>query len=462
MFERLKRRLSGVADPKVAERQCRAWFENLLMNLKGISGDQQSNALLWDPKYQSTFHAYLRDTCTKCLSVADRKAQKINLRRETVARIEEMITAEVYLSKSTADRQILTDRLFHKRTQEGNDKHFRYVEAFSAHAALITRQLAGTYFDDWRHGDWFVVLNYSARLVVRYRLNNTILAAKGDPLGAIVEAALNTFEQNYHQILDVVFEGGNYDVNPADYEEKPTVDSKAAEPSPQPIPLQEAKALFQGYPPGIIKPGDIAKLRGAHVLREDGKPVVARFIKKSGDHTFVGTINECQSVQRYGFFPDSDFDIEARAHFDRASDILSACQIAQKPKDSFLVPISRIELLPARCLSMFNDATSDGQLDGHVTVGNLHTRGDCKLIDATEMSITIQAGAHCRLTELLRADLDGDGLEDVLVWQEYFDCRSRYRSSSIVLTRLGRTKLFSVVSPPFCGEQPPSWKSAGP
>jgi hypothetical protein len=653
MFERIKRHLAGVLHPITAERQCRAWFDNSLTNLKAMELDEQTNALLSSAKFKSEFYSYLGDTCTRCLSITDRKVQKINLRREVVARTEEMIMAETYLSKPIADRQILSDRVFFKRSREENDKYFQYRKTFSAHAALIVRQLAGTHFDDYRRGDWFVVLNHSARLVVRYKLDNTILAAKGDALGTVVEAALRTFEQNYRNVEQVVFDGGNYDVNPADYAERPTADepppkersrikrtavyadeidklvaifsarlsdiangrlyryepfvpkelfrcvvvdaallwtrigmklddpqlaktyvaeivgrsferlandsssgedyhnllseaevlaehhikaegegwfasflvfafsyiydvaidnspakkeqnrhvgstafglgnhiwplfadvsevlgdevsrswfdfdndqsSSPTEKAPEspkvvvpqldaikpPIQLREAKILFRGHPPGIVEPDDIAKLRRARVLREDGTDVVARLVNKSGQKIFVGTVEECQVAETLGFFPSSTFDMMSRAYFDRAGAILSACQIARKPERSYLVPISRVDLLPARCLSMFRDAAGDHRPNGNVTIEEMRARGDCTLIDATEISITIEiVGMRCRLTELLRADVTGDGLEDVLIWQDYPDSGSHYRPSAIVLTRLSDTLLFTTVSPP--------------
>lgn len=231
MLSRLLRAFGGVPASVKADRMCREWFANLCANLEANVGDDRTIALMKEADFQTAFFKTVSAACAEIFEEPGKGSQKTRLRRYIVDFYERSHSAKHYLSKNDDERQILAERFFAPNSRCQTDQQCAFdVQLFNV-AALVIRNLGGKYFGDFRNGDWFVVMSAASRRVIEYRMNVEIQRAKGDALLPLVEAALETFEQHYRETTEIVFSGGNYNVDPADFEDDP--------PEPQEEPARE-------------------------------------------------------------------------------------------------------------------------------------------------------------------------------------------------------------------------------
>lgn len=196
-------------------------FTNLSANLQSKAGDDPSVALYNDQTFKDAFFKLVSSACAVCFNGGNKKKQMIKMRYVILECFEKSQGAQHYLSKVDDERQILAERFFSPATKIDLDSQCFLDNQLYQSAALVFRGLSGKYFGDFKHGDWFVVLSASARRVIKYRMDCAIHKAQGSPLVAVMEMALQSFEQEYREVSEVVFAGGNYNVNPVDFEESP-------------------------------------------------------------------------------------------------------------------------------------------------------------------------------------------------------------------------------------------------
>jgi hypothetical protein len=185
-----------------------------------------------DQKFRASFYTFLNKVCHDCLTEDDRKKQLINLRKEIVTCADEKIISEAYLSMPSNDREILSDRMFTKRTKLENDKYFARMKEFNNAATFVLRYLSHEYFKDMKPGDWFQAYMHVAQVIQKTKLSAVVYKSKGEFSPA--ETLLPMVVSKREEILEVVYSGGNYDVDPQSLPPfSPELDSKVADNSPQ-------------------------------------------------------------------------------------------------------------------------------------------------------------------------------------------------------------------------------------
>lgn len=238
MLERIKRRLSGAAHPADAERKCRVWIANFLTNLRSqpIASEEIATlvAHLDDRSFYDAVLKFLSDACRQCFTTSDKKAQLINLRRQIVENADHLFEAEVYLSKNTEDRQILTDRRYNDRTKVENDLRFAIRKSFNYTATVLLRFLGNTYFGDMSVGDWFDAYSKIGRHLVQTQLDAAVYASKGE--AHLAGVMLPSLEARLNEIKEVAFSGGSMHL--------PTSDSPPAEEAPK-KPVARRDAIYE-------------------------------------------------------------------------------------------------------------------------------------------------------------------------------------------------------------------------
>jgi hypothetical protein len=145
------------------------------------------------------------------------------------------------------------------------------------------------------------------------------------------------------------------------------------------------------------------------------------FVNGSGGSMAVRTCREYRAAKAARYYAPTTFAMKMEGFVSAASAILDAVSRAQLPAISYLksphVGVADLHLLPKDVLSKFGpDQTAMIEDLGNVSLRELTRLGKISIIDVSSTRLDVVFnGFGTILKELLRADLDGDGLEEILV-----------------------------------------------
>lgn len=158
-----------------------------------------------------------------------------------------------------------------------------------------------------------------------------------------------------------------------------------------------------------------------------------------GEERTVHTCAEYWAAVEGGFYPRNTFEITIATFFKHQCGLLSALKRAQLPQASFLaeprVGVSDVHLLPFK---LFPDpaAMKDDPVPTQ-TYADMVRSGDLVIRSTASNKLTVEGhGMGQYLVEALRADFDGDGLEEMLVFEYGFATGGTFRFGGILI--LGR------------------------
>jgi 5-methylcytosine-specific restriction endonuclease McrA len=175
---------------------------------------------------------------------------------------------------------------------------------------------------------------------------------------------------------------------------------------------------------GNISPDDVDALRDLPVRLGADLPEGLRLTSRdSADvHRYVRTTREYSEAIAAGFIATTTFGMKMEAFFKSMRGILDAIAAARPPEYSFITApyagVADTALVPSGLLPYLgDDPESRRERDEEFpTLFDLISAEVVRVSDVgtTRLSI-IDGGSKTVFTELLRADLDGDGIEDLLV-----------------------------------------------
>lgn len=207
MLERFIRRLSGAISPATAERYCEECLSNLPVIARSrFREDEPFLDVLKETRFGQDLLRFLAGVCSKCFTVRRQTTQLVNLRRELLARADELFIAEAYLSMTEAGRGVVSERLFKQRTRAENDAHFLASRAFNYAATLILRDLGREYLRDMRPGDWYDAYTVAGRALAQTSLG--MLAGRAVTGGA-AQTRLPALEARTKELRAVALSGKN-------------------------------------------------------------------------------------------------------------------------------------------------------------------------------------------------------------------------------------------------------------
>jgi hypothetical protein len=168
----------------------------------------------------------------------------------------------------------------------------------------------------------------------------------------------------------------------------------------------------------------------------------------------VRTCREYDSALEDGYYPSSTYDISMGSWFKYPCGTLNLLETATVPQRSF-IPTSEegvfnLKLLP---LSLFPVVTDFEQTYGY-NIENVtyQDQVDKGLLKVTEMSqsklVCEDDGLRQHLTEVARADFNGDDVEDILLSEAVHATQGTYRTyDMIILTRKSTDGKFEKIEP---------------
>ena len=187
-----------------------------------------------------------------------------------------------------------------------------------------------------------------------------------------------------------------------------------------------------------------------------------RLMNKKGDELQVRTCREYDNGLKLGYSPANNMERKLASFFKYPCALLKALEIASVAKESFItdpeVGVANVELLPFSLFPHIGEYKSRQAFarDLQTTYQQKIETGELVVIEKAKHVLKIQdAGLVQWLREVVRADFNNDGIEDVLVDAGYRVTRGTHSSYGIiVLTRKSMTGKFEVVRPLDPGASP--------
>ena len=180
----------------------------------------------------------------------------------------------------------------------------------------------------------------------------------------------------------------------------------------------------------------------------------SRKTKGRNDKIHVRTCREYDSALEDGYYPSSTYDISMASWFKYPCGLLSLLETAAIPQRSFIPTSSEkvfdLKLIP---LSLFPVVTDYEQTYGYnienVTYQDRVEKGLLKVTDKGDNRFSYEDnGLRQHLTEVARADFNGDDIEDMLLSEAIHATQGTYRTyNMIILTRKSIDGKYEKVKP---------------
>jgi hypothetical protein len=172
----------------------------------------------------------------------------------------------------------------------------------------------------------------------------------------------------------------------------------------------------------------------------------------AGNEVFVTNCKEYDAAIAAKYFAYSNYDIKRAVFFEHQCGLLRALEAAQTPEISFIaeprVGITDLQLMPFSLFPWTGD--KDSYEDPSVTYQSKIDDGTLivKRVKQNVLSIAEPEGMGQQLIEVARADFNGDGVEEILLFEYCHATHGTLGYGGIaILTRTGPESLFKRVVP---------------
>jgi hypothetical protein len=147
-------------------------------------------------------------------------------------------------------------------------------------------------------------------------------------------------------------------------------------------------------------------------------PAGLEFIHKDGSTVGVRTTREYRTAIQKGYYAPTTFAIKMEAFFKLPLAVLTVVEHARPAEHSFIreprVGIVDLDVMP---VSMLPTMTGEHEEHDCRTLAEVKAKGKLLVQSTTSHSLDFEYGGMSRiLVEVLRMDLNGDGIEDILLY----------------------------------------------
>lgn len=170
----------------------------------------------------------------------------------------------------------------------------------------------------------------------------------------------------------------------------------------------------------------------------------------NGEKVDVSTCRQYDDAIKSGYYAYTTLDMKMAVFFEQQGGLLRALERAALPTVSYIsaphVGIVDVNLLP---YSLFPQLVEEDQKSVGQSYQDKINNGDLIIRRLTQNSLVIQeqSGMGQQLIEAARADFNGDGIEDILVFEYCYATHGTMGYGGIrILTRYGPTSQFQVLS----------------
>jgi hypothetical protein len=207
---------------------------------------------------------------------------------------------------------------------------------------------------------------------------------------------------------------------------------------------------------GFLSSTDIDSLYDRPILpRRYGleKLNMGRKTSEGEEQIEVKTCHEWAEAVRDGYYALTTYDIKEETYFIRVYALVAALAMAKAPKHSFIsaqnVSIANFDLLPVTLLpALSGDDVEELQRfeSEGVHILDLIQQGKVKIVSSSPLSLTLHYNyMGLYLNEILRADLNDDGIEDLLIGIYSWALEGTFGAGeTVALTRTGIDQPFTM------------------
>lgn len=272
-----------------------------------------------------------------------------------------------------------------------------------------------------------------------------LVSAKEPTVHRYIQAlALQSRKEQVLAAVQAAFETGTITIN-----ELVALDSERGA-----FPLTRSLEFVDGAIEGSIRPDEIEELLDKPVLIGGTTSIDGlEYVHDTGGRMVVHTCREYRTAIAAGYYPLTNFSIKMTAFLSAANAIIDGVSKARVASVSYVsnpfVGVADLRLLPKELLPCIGP-------DMSTVIDNLRERslaelalsGDLQVISISSNRLQFEwNGAGAVLTELLRADLDGDEIEELLVQQYTYAVGGSLGFDYIgTLRRIGPDEMFMFAS----------------
>lgn len=202
----------------------------------------------------------------------------------------------------------------------------------------------------------------------------------------------------------------------------------------------------------FVAKADIDSLRDRSIRLGENKHIDGvTLTNRGGKQTYVRTCREYESALEQGASPYTNFDFKMSTWFRHQCGLLNALQAATTPQQSFIsapkVGITDLKLLPVSFFPIIGEEAAnmeflDGTYQSKVDDGVL-------MVESTHqnsLQIREPEGMGQHLVEVVRADFNWDGIEDILLFEYCYATHGTLGYGGIrILTRKSINGKFETV-----------------
>ena len=179
----------------------------------------------------------------------------------------------------------------------------------------------------------------------------------------------------------------------------------------------------------------------------------AEFVSANGSKMVVHTCREYRAAKTGKYYAETTYDIKSEAFLKTASAILDAVTRATVPAISYVndpyCGVADLQLLPKEILPMLapDDEEEMASME-ETSLSQLAQNGKIEIINVSSKQIHFTwKGWGALLSELLRADLDGDGSEEIMVqYYTYAIGGTHGHGEVLILRRTDPGQMFKFAS----------------
>ena len=144
------------------------------------------------------------------------------------------------------------------------------------------------------------------------------------------------------------------------------------------------------------------------------------FVNHAGGQMRIRTGREYRAATAAGYYPLTTFAIKMAGQFSAVDAILEAVEHARPAAMSYVTEpyfgVADLHLLPPSLL-IHIAPEEDRTVPTARSLLEMATNGELRVLRVSSRSVWFEWAVRTGLSELLRADLDGDGLEEILIQQ---------------------------------------------